>query len=102
MSASDRLTKFLHVLLADPAISDMPLRQIGALDIACQKEGLSVRDLAPMIGAPRPSVTRALDGLEREGLIWRERTKEDGRLVAVVATAKGHKLRAQLAAALAA
>lgn len=49
-------------------------------------------ELAGLIGVAQPTATRMLDGLERDGVVARNRCREDGRAVEVALTAHGHEL----------
>src|SRR6187401_2902199 len=50
---------------------------------------LGVRDLAAREGVSAPVMTRALDRAERDGLIVRSRSAEDGRRIRLALTPKG-------------
>lgn len=53
-------------------------------------------ELAAEMSIARPTATRALDGLERLGLIERQPSETDDRVVAVHPTKKGRLLRIDL------
>ena len=62
-----------------------------------QRPGVTVRGLALDLNIPKPSVTRAVDGLA--GLLERVPDPADKRSVLVVATAAGRKFADRLGAA---
>ena len=62
-----------------------------------QRPGTTVRALALDLNIPKPSVTRAVDGLA--GLLERVPDPDDKRSVLVVATAAGRKFADRLLAA---
>jgi DNA-binding MarR family transcriptional regulator len=51
-----------------------------------------VRSLARMLRLSKPSITSAIGTLERAGLVERERSTDDRRLVSVTLTAQGRRL----------
>ena len=74
--------------------------QTGALDLTARQFALllsifmrpgphTVRDLATALDLPKPAVTRALDVLEKQGLVRRKRDKKDKRDVSIHRTVKG-------------
>src|SRR5262245_21873553 len=54
------------------------------------------RDLARAVGIEGPTLTRHLDGMEREGLVKRRRGTRDRRAVQVELTRAGHALHGRL------
>ena len=72
------------------ATADLTARQFALLLSVFMKPGPhAVRDLARSLDLPKPAVTRALDVLERQGLVRRKRDKADKREVSVHRTVKG-------------
>lgn len=68
----------------------LSLSQFHVLDtVERADEPLPVREVALGAGVAAPTVTRMLDGLEREGLVARERCADDRRVVRVRLTAAG-------------
>lgn len=61
-----------------------------------ETDGLSQRELCERIDIEESSMTRALDGMERSGLVSRERSPEDRRRYHIRLTPRGHELRDQL------
>lgn len=61
-----------------------------------ETDGLSQRELCERIDIEESSMTRALDGMERSGLVSRERSPEDRRRYHIRLTPRGRDLRDQL------
>ncbi len=59
-------------------------------------DGLSQRELSARVGMMEPTTVIALRGMERSGLIRRERGADDRRKVRVFLTAKAKRLRNEL------
>jgi DNA-binding MarR family transcriptional regulator len=57
--------------------------------------GLGVGEMAAAAGCASPTVTRILDGLERDGVVAREHSHEDRRRTIVSLTGRGKGLLAQ-------
>jgi DNA-binding MarR family transcriptional regulator len=51
-----------------------------------------VRELAATVGVTQPTVTRALDALQRHGLVRREVSPKDRRCVLVALTEEGDRM----------
>lgn len=58
-----------------------------------QEEGLTQREIANRVGVLEPTMVTTIDGLERLGLIARERSTTDRRKTHVQLTAEGRTLR---------
>lgn len=58
-----------------------------------REDGLSSAELAARTGVSPPAVTKVVTGLERSGLVRRERDPADARLVRVWLTDAGRALR---------
>ncbi|MHA6287498.1 MarR family transcriptional regulator [Maricaulis sp. CAU 1757] len=72
------------------SVADLTARQFALLLAIFMRPGPhAVRDLALDLGLPKPAVTRALDALERQGLVRRKRDRADKRDVSVHRTVKG-------------
>lgn len=56
-----------------------------------RQDALTAGDVAVQAGVSAPTATRMLDGLQREGLVERERRPEDRRVVQVRLTAEGRR-----------
>jgi DNA-binding MarR family transcriptional regulator len=63
--------------------------QAALLAAIRRNPGFGVRDLAAREGVSAPVMTRALDRAERDGLIVRSRSTEDGRRIRLALTPKG-------------
>jgi DNA-binding MarR family transcriptional regulator len=57
---------------------------------------LSLSELSGRIRAQNSTVTGIIDRMEREGLVTRERSKEDRRVVYIRLTTKGRKLAEEI------
>lgn len=80
-------------LAAQPrAAGELSLSQYHVLEpLAVAAAPLGAGELAERAGVSPPSVTRMLDGLERDGLVARERRGEDRRVVHVRLTEAGRR-----------
>jgi DNA-binding MarR family transcriptional regulator len=58
-----------------------------------REDGVTSADLATRTGVSAPAVTKVVSGLERSGLVRRERDPSDARLVRVWLTDAGRALR---------
>ncbi len=58
-----------------------------------RQDGITSADLAARTGVSAPAVTKVVGGLERAGLVRRERDPADARLVRVWMTDEGRALR---------
>lgn len=68
----------------------IPCAQLNALQILAEfPEGLSRNDLGKRLINPEADVTRLLDRMEEAGLVVRERTNKDRRVVLTRITLKG-------------
>ena len=70
--------------------------QAFMLRVVLARPGIVPSELAEAMSIARPTATRALDGLERLGLVRRERSGRDGREVALVPTDRGTRLKTAL------
>jgi DNA-binding MarR family transcriptional regulator len=78
-------------------ISDLTARQFIVLATIAEKEGSSQTAISEVTGIDRSTLADVIGRLQRRGLVWRRRTKQDARAYAVRLTEAGHKV---LAAAL--
>ena len=60
------------------------------------EDGQTQRELSRRIGTSEPTTLNAIAGMERIGLVTRERDKTDGRKLNVLLTAKGRDLKIAL------
>ena len=66
--------------------------RLSALSVVVFAGPLPIGELATTEGVRPPTMTRLVDGLEREGLVVREDDPEDRRTVRVRATARGARM----------
>jgi DNA-binding MarR family transcriptional regulator len=73
---------------------DLSLAQFNVLRIlaGAGKAGHRVADIGERLITREPDVTRLIDGLERKGLVQRERAEDDRRVVRVGLTAEGLRI----------
>jgi DNA-binding MarR family transcriptional regulator len=70
--------------------------QFAILDVVDSTPGLNTRHLAEELDLAPPTVVRAVDALERKGLMQRHRHDRDGRQVVFALTPEGSRARAHL------
>lgn len=70
--------------------------QWSVLRILWDIEGLTQVELADRMRVEKASLTGVLEGMERRGLILRERNEEDRRKINITLTAQGRRLKSQL------
>jgi DNA-binding MarR family transcriptional regulator len=92
-AAADRLhSAALHLLrrlrTEDDALGISPSR-LSALSVVVFAGPIGIGALAAAEGVSAPTMTRLVDGLERDGYVRRRRDPADARGVLVVATANG-------------
>lgn len=75
---------------------DLTPPQAFMLRAVLDQPGRSLSELAAAMVVSRPTTTRALDGLERRGLVERIPSARDGRELAVQPTTAGSALHADL------
>jgi DNA-binding MarR family transcriptional regulator len=73
--------------------------QFAILDAIDSRPGLNTRLLAEELDLAPPTVVRAVDALERKGLMQRHRHDRDGRQVVFSLTSAGSSARAHLVSA---
>jgi len=73
--------------------TDLKLSQIKALYAFRDRDRLTMKDLAEIVGVKLPNMTMMVDSLEKEGIVCRERDGADRRKVYVRLTAKGKTVR---------
>lgn len=76
--------------------------QAFMLRVVLEKPALLQNELAKEMAISRPTATRALDGLQKLGLVERRTTESDGREYAIYPTASAKKMKDSLNAASAA
>ena len=74
----------------------LSIREIHFLEAVSmgKEEGLSVSELAEVLDVTKPSVTVAVNKLEKKGYLERRHDENDGRSVKVILTAEGAKINA--------
>jgi DNA-binding MarR family transcriptional regulator len=72
--------------------ADLTGPQLTVVKLLEQASDLSLSELSDKIRAQNSTVTGIIDRMEREGLVTRERSKEDRRVVHIRLTEKGHAL----------
>src|SRR6187551_3719029 len=72
--------------------ADLTGPQLTVVKLLEQVGDLSLSELSDKIRAQNSTVTGIIDRMEREGLVTRERSKEDRRVVYIKLTAKGRDL----------
>lgn len=73
--------------------TDLKLSQVKAMYAFRDADSLSANELADMVGTKLCTASIMCDGLEREGIVTRERDPADRRKVMVTLTPKGKKFR---------
>jgi DNA-binding MarR family transcriptional regulator len=96
---ADRLhSAALHLLrrlrTEDDALGVSPPR-LSALSVVVYAGPIPIGSLAATEGVAAPTMSRLVDGLEREGLVVREPDPSDARGVLVRATPKGQRILAK-------
>jgi DNA-binding MarR family transcriptional regulator len=66
--------------------------RLSALSVAVFAGPVTMGQLAAAEQVAAPTMTRLIAGMEREGLVERDRDSEDGRVVWIRATAKGTRI----------
>lgn len=76
--------------------ADLTGPQLTVVKLLEQIGDLSLSELSERIRAQNSTVTGIIDRMEREGLVTRERSKEDRRVVYIRLTTKGKKLAEEI------
>ncbi|MEJ2469286.1 MAG: MarR family transcriptional regulator [Campylobacterales bacterium] len=71
---------------------DIAPEQFGTLRIVSEDGHITQSEIAEMLAKGKPTVSRALDALEKKGLIFRESNPEDRRVKAIRLTGKGQEV----------
>ncbi|NEA54803.1 MarR family transcriptional regulator [Streptomyces sp. SID13666] len=95
MAAGARLGQAVEVHFSRFGLSAGRYRLLADLEDADGEKSPS--QLAASLGVSRATVTGLLDGLERDGLVLRRPSAEDGRSAVVVLTARGARKMRELA-----
>lgn len=70
--------------------------QCYALKGIVEADGLSVNELAAYLYLDKSTASRVANGLVSGGLVSRERDRSDGRIVRLVATPEGHRIKSAI------
>jgi DNA-binding MarR family transcriptional regulator len=76
--------------------ADLTGPQLTVVKLLEQIGDLSLSELSERIRAQNSTVTGIIDRMEREGLVTRERSREDRRVVYIKLTPKGRKLAEEI------
>jgi DNA-binding MarR family transcriptional regulator len=76
--------------------ADLTGPQLAVVKLLEQIGDLSLSELSERIRAQNSTVTGIIDRMEREGLVTRERSREDRRVVYIKLTPKGRKLAEEI------
>lgn len=98
------LSQAVKRIVADPALPDLTLRQMGVLmhiaDIPKGKPGLSTGQIADVFGVQKPAVTRAVQRLAQFDYAVSAPAPMDGRKVEISVTPAGRAFLAKVAKAM--
>lgn len=81
----------LRFARADDAVSGLSAARLSALSVLVFGGSRTVTELAAAEQVAAPTMTRLLQGLERDGYVRRRRDDADARIVRATATAKGRR-----------
>ena len=87
--ANDLLSRELSKEFRKQGVSIAASRVLGVLH---EKEAQMIGEVADNCSLKQPSVTRAIEQLEENGLVIRKRASKDGRIVKVYLTKEGRNL----------
>lgn len=85
----------LRRLRVEDKVMGLSAPRASALSVIVFRGPVTMTRLAAAEQVRPPTITRLVDGLERQGLVRRVRDREDGRVQMVEATAAGKRLLAQ-------
>lgn len=85
-------TKRISSIMSDQVLDNLSLEQFSILRNLYNKELLRASELADALGVNKSAITVKLEKLEKKGLIYRERDKEDRRNVYLYLSEKGKKV----------
>jgi DNA-binding MarR family transcriptional regulator len=89
----ERFRDGLLTLARDRRQDDLSLRQLAVLALLVATQGPhTIRGFAAKLRVAKPSITRAVDRLEMEGLAQRLPDPSDGRSILVEATPRGNSV----------
>lgn len=85
-------TKRISSIMSDQVLDNLSLEQFSILRNLYNEELLRASELADALGVNKSAITVKLEKLEKKGLIYRERDKEDRRNVYLYLSEKGKKV----------
>ena len=94
LRAREAVMQHFRPLLAEHGLTEQQWRVIRAL---WEENGLEAKDLAARTLMLQPSMTGVLDRLERDGLVERRASPDDGRKVIVRLTRKARRAYGRVA-----
>jgi DNA-binding MarR family transcriptional regulator len=83
-------------MLAGSVYQELHANDIGLFEVLAGSDEWNVRRIAEALSAPMSTISSALDRLERQGLVARQRIADDRRVVRIELTKEGHELAARL------
>ena len=80
-----------RTIIQNHFFEEFGLSRLQAITLAnvYQHSGISMSDLADLIGTTRPQITRIVDNLEQQGLVQRQKNSNNHRIYNVIRTPKG-------------
>ncbi len=88
-----RYNSALHTEVVALGLTTPKLRALAVLSV---HDGILIRELAVYTVVQQSTLSRALDGLEKDGLIMRKANRDDGRAFHVFLTDAGHAAHTRL------
>jgi MarR family transcriptional regulator len=88
------ILKIEEVSLRDKGLQDLSISEMHLLEAVGKnkEEGRTVSDIADELKITPPSVTNAINKLEKKGYVQKNRSKKDGRVVYITLTRLGKKM----------
>ena len=83
-------------MLAGSVYQELHANDIGLFEVLAGSGEWNVRRIAEALSAPMSTISSALDRLERQGLVARQRIAHDRRVVRIELTTDGQQLAARL------
>ncbi len=83
-------------MLAGSVYQELHANDIGLFEVLAGSDEWNVRRIAEALSAPMSTISSALDRLERQGLVARQRIAHDRRVVRIELTTEGRQLAARL------
>jgi MarR family transcriptional regulator len=88
------ILKIEEISLQDKGLQDLSISEMHLLEAVGKnkEEGRTVSDIAEELKITPPSVTNAINKLEKKGYVQKNRSKKDGRVVYITLTRLGKKM----------